>query len=193
MKFLGLIAAALIAVGAAQSNASVGFDANQLQAQALIEAQLFQGLNWKVGDQADYSVTIGGFIKGSAHNFVREDSGTELWMQQDMDLGFMGKQKIEILFDKATGQIKKMLANGQEQQIPDNKDVEIVEMKEANITVAAGTYDCIYAKIKNKKDSSIQEAWINPQAIPMSGLLKALADSQFGKVTQELNKFSRAP
>lgn len=193
MKFLGLIAAALIAVGAAQSQASVGFDASQLQTQALVEAQLLQGLKWKVGDQADYSVTIGGFIKGSSHNFVREDLGSELWMVQDMDMGFMGKQKIEILFDKATGQIKKMLANGQEQQIPDNKDVEIVEMKEANITVAAGTYDCIYAKIKNKKDGSIQEAWINPQAIPMSGLLKALADSQFGKVTQELQKFQHAP
>jgi hypothetical protein len=193
MKMFGLIAAALIAVGAAQSQAAVGFDAGQLQAQALVEAQLLQGLNWKVGDQADYSVNIGGFIKGTSHNFVREDSGTELWMVQDMDLGFMGKQKIEVLFDKATGQIKKMLANGQEQQVPDNKDVEIVEMKEDHIKTTAGEFDCIYAKIKNTKDGSIQEAWINPHAVPMSGLLKALADSQFGKVTQEITKFQRAP
>jgi hypothetical protein len=193
MKFFGMIAAALITCGAAQSQASIGFDANQLQAQAMVEAQLLQGLNWKVGDNADYSVNIGGFIKGSAHNFVREDNGTELWMQQDMDLGFMGKQKIEILFEKATGQIKKMLANGQEQSIPDNKNMEIEEMKEDRIKVAAGEFDAIYARIKNKEDGSIQEAWINPQAVPMSGLLKALADSQFGKVTQELNKFEHAP
>ncbi|MES2963740.1 MAG: hypothetical protein V4760_07595 [Bdellovibrionota bacterium] len=193
MKMFSLIAAALIAVGAAQTQASVGFDVAQLQARTLVEAQLTGGLNWKVGDQADYSVNIGGFIKGTSHNFVREDSGTELWMVQDMDLGFAGKQKIEVLFDKATGQIKKMLANGQEQQIPDNKDVEIVEMKEDHIKTTAGEFDCIYAKIKNTKDGSIQEAWMNPQAVPMSGLLKALADSQFGKVTQEITKFQRAP
>ncbi|MEK7355863.1 MAG: hypothetical protein AAB250_05410 [Bdellovibrionota bacterium] len=193
MKIFGPIAAALIAVGAAQAQATIGFDVGQLQVQALVEAQATQGLNWKVGDQADYSVDIGGFIKGTSHNFVREDTGTELWMVQDMDLGFAGKQKVEVLFDKATGQIKKMLANGQEQEIPDNKDVEIVEMKEDHLKVAAGEFDCIYAKIKNKKDGSIQEAWINPQEVPMSGLLKALADSQFGKVVQELNKFQRAP
>lgn len=193
MKFLGMIAAALVAVVASQSQASIGIDAAQLQVQTMVEAQLTQGLNWKVGDNADYSVDIGGFIKGSSHNFVREDNGTELWMVQDMDMGFMGKQKIEVLFDKATGQIKKMLANGQEQQIPDNKNVEIEEMKEDRIKVAAGEFDAIYARIKNKEDGSIQEAWINPQSIPMSGLLKALADSQFGKVTQELQKFQHAP
>ena len=117
-------------------------------------------------------------------------SATEIWMVQDMDLGFMGKQKIEILFDAGSGAIKKILANGQEQQLPDAKDQEIVEMKESSVTVAAGSFKCIYAKIKSKKDGSIQEAWINPQEIPMSGLLKALADSQFGKVTQELKSFA---
>jgi hypothetical protein len=113
-------------------------------------------------------------------------------MQQDMDLGFAGKQKIEVQFEKATGKILKMLANGQEQQIPDQGDVEVVEMREDNVTVPAGSFPCIYAKIKSKKDNSIQEAWINPQVVPMSGMLKALADSQFGKVTQEATKFSFA-
>ena len=193
MKVLGLIAAALVAVGAAQAQASAGFDAQQLQIRAMVQAQTLAGLNWKVGDKADYSLDIGGFIKGTSHNFVREVNASDLWMEQDMDLGMMGKQKIEIQMDKNTGQILKLLANGQEQQIPDAKDAEIVEMKEDHTTVAAGAFDCVYAKIKSKKDGSIQEAWINPQAVPMEGMLKALADSQFGKVTQELKTFSRAP
>jgi len=193
MKVLGLIAAAVVAVGAAQAQASSLFDAQQLQIRTMVQAQAFAGLKWKVGDQADYSLDIGGFIKGTSHNFVREVGANDMWMEQDMDLGMMGKQKIEIDLDPNSGQIKKILANGQEQQIPDAKDAEIVEMKEDHITVAAGAFDCVYAKIKSKKDGSIQEAWINPQVVPMEGMLKALADSQFGKVTQELKTFSRAP
>lgn len=188
MKFLfTLVASALMTVGSV-AKANVSFDYTALQAQTMASAQL-QGLQWKVGDKAVYSVNIGGFINGTSNNFVRDVSATEIWMVQDMDLGFMGKQKMEILFDAATGQIKKILANGQEQQIPAAGDQEIVEMKEDSVTVAAGTFQCIYAKIKSKKDGSVQEAWINPQAIPMSGLLKALADSQFGKVTQALTSF----
>lgn len=185
-------AALFVAASTVPAQADVSIDFAKLQAATMAEASTL-GLKWKVGDKATYSMNIGGFIKGTAVNFVREDNGTELWMQQDMDLGFMGKQKVEVLFDKATGQIKKLLANGQEQQIPSASDQEVVEMKEDKIRVTAGEFDCIYAKIKNTKDGSIQEAWINPQAVPMSGMLKALADSQFGKVTQELTSFQFAP
>lgn len=193
MKFLGLIAAALVATGSVAQADVTFFDAQAFQAQAMVEAATAPtGLNWKVGDQADYKIAIGGFINGTSHNFVREETATSVWMQQDMDMGFMGKQKIEILMTKATGAIEKMLVNGKEETPPDASDAEVVEMKEDKVTVAAGTFECIYAKIKSKKDGSIQEAWINPQAVPMSGMLKALADSQFGKVTQELTKSSFA-
>jgi hypothetical protein len=188
-KFFALVAAALVAIGT-QAQASTLIDIGACQAQTMASAELAAGLNWHVGDQADYKLSIGGFINGTSHNFVREDAGTSFWMEQDMDLGFMGKQKIEILINKTTGKVEKMLANGQEQQVPDAGDQEIVEMHEDNVTVAAGSFPCIYAKIKSKKDNSIQEAWINPQLVPMTGMLKALADSQFGKVTQEATKFS---
>lgn len=191
-KFFGLIAAALVALST-QAKAN-GFDVVQLatniQTQTMVEAQFAAGLNWKVGDQADYKISIGGFINGTSHNFVREDIGTSIWMIQDMDLGMVGKQMIEVLINKTTGKIEKMLVGGKDQAIPDVGDQEVVEMHEDNVTVPAGSFPCIYAKIKSKKDGSIQEAWINPQTVPMSGMLKALADSQFGKVTQEATKFS---
>jgi hypothetical protein len=164
--------------------------ARNLQTQTMAQAQFASGLNWKVGDQADYTVSIGGFINGTSHNFVREDIGASLWMVQDMDLGVAGKQMVEVLIGKATGKIEKLLVAGKEQTPPDAADQEVLEMHEDNVTVPAGSFPCIYVKIKSKKEGSIQEQWINPQTVPMSGLLKALADSQIGKVTQEATKFS---
>lgn len=194
MKVFALIAAALVAIGSQAQAETVNFAAiaQGLSAQTQTLAAIMPGLNWHVGDQADYNISIGGFINGTAHSFVREDAGTSLWMQQDMDLGFMGKQKIEVLINKTTGKIEKMLANGQEQQVPDAGDQEVLDMHEDKVQVPAGSFPCIYAKIKSKKDNSIQEAWLNPQVVPMSGMLKVLADSQFGKVSQEATKFSFA-
>ena len=150
------------------------------------------GLKWKVGDTADYSMSAG-FISGTIHSFVRDDNGTEIWVQQDMDLGFAGKQKVEILFDKATGQVKKILADGKEQTLPDASNREVVDQKEDSVTVPAGTFKAIYIKIKDKTKGDIQEAWINPQDVPINGMIKVLADSQLGKVTQELTAKSFAP
>lgn len=161
-----------------------------LQDSAIKEAQL-QGLDWKVGDNADYKLSIGGFINGSMHNFVREETAAGIWMQQDMDLGFMGKQKIEVLFDKATGQVLEMYANGQKQNPPDPSDMEVVEMKEAQVTVPAGSFECIYARVRNNKDNTESEAWLNPQRVPMSGMLKQLAPSQFGQVDVQLTAFQK--
>lgn len=160
---------------------------------ALVQSQVSAtALKWKVGDKADYKMA-GGILNGTVKSFVREDLGSEIWVQQDMDMGFLGKQKVEILFDKATGQVKKLLANGQEQSLPDTSNIEIVETKEASITVPAGTFDAIYAKIKDKSNGQIQEAWINPQEVPINGMVKAIADSQLGKITQELTAKSFAP
>lgn len=191
-KFFGMIASALVAVAlSTPAQATIQFDAVALQNATMLEAKVNAGLNWKVGDKASYALDIGGFIKGKSDNFVREDTGTHYWMVQDMDLSIQ-KQKVEVMLNKANGQIDKLLVNGQEQSVPKSEQ-EILEMKESNITVPAGTYDCIYAKIKDKTNGNITEAWINPQIVPMMGLLKALADSQFGKVKQEATSFQFAP
>ncbi|MBT4760231.1 MAG: hypothetical protein HOO06_00915 [Bdellovibrionaceae bacterium] len=148
-----------------------------------------QNLGWKVGDSADYSINMG-FIKGTMKSFVREETSEGYWVEQNVDL-MIQKSKVEILFDKATGQVLQFLVNGQKQEMPNPEDQEIVDMQEANITVPAGTFDCIYVKILNKKDNSESEAWINPNEIPISGLLKQLSNSQFGKVTVELKSFQK--
>lgn len=192
VTFVSESASAECAMAEKGTELAVAFAEPVLQAAAIHSEVSATALKWKVGDKADYKMS-GGFINGTVKSFVREDNGTEIWVQQDMDMGFLGKQKVEILFDKATGQVKKLLANGQEQQLPNASNVEVVETKEDRVTVPAGTFDAIYAKIKDKSNGQIQEAWINPQDVPITGMVKAIADSQFGKINQELTAKSFAP
>ncbi len=144
-------------------------------------------LDWKVGDQASYSLKMS-MVNGTMLMNVREITAEGIWLDQDVDLGPFGKQESDLLVDQETGEVKKILVNGQEQQIPENNS-EIVEAKDDRITVPAGTFDCIYAKIKDTKTQEITEAWINPELIPVSGMLKTIQPSQMGNVTLELTSF----
>lgn len=161
----------------------------QVQMPAIMDQAQTLGLDWKVGDRADYSIDMG-FLKGSMVMSVKSIGNDGIWMQQDADLGFAGKQKIETLIDPNTGEIKKMLVNGKEQQVP-KQDVEVIEVKEATITVPAGTFECIHARLKDKEQNAEINAWINPEKVPMSGLLKQVAPSQFGQVTVVLKSFQK--
>lgn len=160
-----------------------------IQQAAIMDQAQTMGLDWKVGDRADYSIDMG-FLKGTLVMSVTSIGADGIWMLQDADLGFAGKQKIEVLMDPNTGEIKKMLVNGKE-QAPPKQDVEVIEVKEDKITVPAGTFDCIHARLKNKEDNTEINAWINPQVVPMSGLLKQVAPSQFGTVTMLLKSFKK--
>lgn len=190
-KLIVFLSAAVVAFGmTSPASADVPTDlVMAMQRAAQLEA--ITGLPWKVGDKASYKLTIG-FINGTIDSFVREDVGDALWMQQDANLGFLGKQKVEVLFNKADGRVLKMLVNGEEQQPPAAGDIEVIEMKEDKVHVPAGDFDCIYVKVKDKKSGQVQEAWVNPKAVPMSGTLKATGDTQLGKMVQELTSFQFA-
>jgi hypothetical protein len=191
---LSALAATLVALSFSAARADVMVDFAQLQNAAMAQAQVMAGLKWKVGDQADYTITVGSLVNGTSHEFVRSnDTANGLWVEQDMDLGMVGKQKIEEQFDPATGQIKQILANGQAQTIPSPSDYDIISMKQDTVTVAAGTFQCVHATIKSKKDGTTQDAWINPQLIPIEGMIKATGDTQLGAMVQELTKFQFTP
>lgn len=161
----------------------------QAQMPAIMDQAQTLGLDWKVGDRADYKIDMG-FLKGTMVMSVKSIGADGIWMTQDADLGFAGKQNIETLIDPNTGEVKKMLVNGQEQQIP-KQEIEVIEVKEASITVPAGTFDCIHARLLEKTKNEEINAWMNPQVVPMSGLLKQVAPSQFGTVTVELTSFQK--
>ncbi|HEY1080107.1 MAG TPA: hypothetical protein VGE46_08410 [Bdellovibrio sp.] len=160
-----------------------------IQNAAIMDQAQTMGLDWKVGDNANYNLDMG-FIKGSMTMSVRSIAADGIWMDQNMDLGFAGKQKVETLLDPNTGEIKKMIVNGKEEAVP-KQDVEVVDVKEDKITVPAGTFECIHATLKDKADGKEINAWINPQLIPLSGMLKQVAPSQFGNVTVVLKSFKK--
>lgn len=187
MKSLILAATMVIATTASAYNtvAESIFASQQKQIQ---QSVVTQGLEWKVGQENNYKLNMGGFINGTMKMYVREITADGIWMVQDVDL-MIQKQKVEVLMDANTGAIKKMLVNGKEQE-PPKADYEIVEQKEDHITVPAGEFDAIYIKVKdNANNGAITEQWVNPRDVPLSGMLKSLADSQLGKVTIELTSF----
>ncbi len=183
-----VIAASLTIAASAHAYTTVAESIFAGQQARIQESVTTQALNWKVGQENNYKLSIGGFLNGTMKMWVREIIADGIWMVQDVDLSIQ-KQKIEVLIDPNTGAIKKMLVNGKE-QAPPKPDFELVEQKEDRVTVPAGTYDAIYLKVKdNANNGQISEQWVNPRDIPLSGMLKSLADSQLGKVTIELTSF----
>ncbi|MCB0411010.1 MAG: hypothetical protein KDD22_00695, partial [Bdellovibrionales bacterium] len=175
MKWILTLIVALSAQVSLASEAGWIFNTSELTSFAS-QPELAQ-LDWKVGDRADYLVDMG-FLKGTLVMHVREWVAEGPWIEQNIEM--MGqKQKVEILFDKNDGSIITMIVNGQKQEVPKNNS-EIEDMKEAKVTVPAGTFDCIYVKIKDLDKNQSSEAWINPQLIPIAGMLQQKAPSQFG-------------
>lgn len=147
-------------------------------------------LDWKVGDTAEYNVK-GGIINGSLRSFVREETAEGIWVQQDADLGFAGKQKVEILFDKNSGAVLQVIVNGEKKALPNPAENEVIESRRASVTVPKGTFDCLYAKIRNTKSNDVSEVWLNAELVPVGGLVKTIVPSQIGAITVELKNYKK--
>ncbi len=162
----------------------------QVQQSAMDKAHT-TGLNWSVGDSCTYDMTMAAFIKGTMEMKIREKTDEGYWLDQNMDLGFMGKQQASALIDPNTGAVKKLIVNGKEEAVPEQGDVEVIEVKEDKVTVPAGTFDAVYFKAKDKKNNQEIQQWANPKAVPVMGLIKMIAPAQFGDVVQELKSFEK--
>lgn len=146
-------------------------------------------INWKVGDEADFNISMGFLGKGTMHKFVAKDEGEALWVTQDMNI-MNQRQKVEVLIRKADGTILKMLQNGKETQVPKDK-FEIDEQEVTTVTVPAGTFDCVHIT-GHSKDVKKADIWANPAATVMEGTLKQVMTTQMGiDMTLELQKFKK--
>lgn len=159
-------------------------DASAMQAQAA-------GINWAIGDACHYDLSMASFIKGKLDVVVREKTNDGYWLDQNVDLGFLGKQSMSVLIDANTGAIKKVIVDGKEQAPPDQSEMEVIEVKESKITVPAGTFDAVYFKVHDKKQNQDTEQWANPKLIPVSGMIKSIGQSQMGQVVTELVSFEK--
>jgi hypothetical protein len=166
-------------------------DFNVANALAIATASEYQtlGIDWKVGDQMKYQMSLFmGLLKGSMVKVVESDEGAALWIKQDLDI-LIQKQEVRILLNKADGKILKMIVNGKEQTPPEN-NLEIISTDEASVTVPAGTFDTIHV-VARSKDVEKLEAWINPVDTAMDGTVKQVISAQRQDIVTELVSFKR--
>jgi hypothetical protein len=158
---------------------------------ALSDVHTLNLINWSVGDTAEYNMTMGfGFLKGTSKKYVdREDNGgTAIWIIQEIKV--LGQnQKIEMLMNRADGKILKLIQNGQEAEIPTDKP-EIISQDYQEITVPAGTFDCVH--IVGKQTGRKFELWANPVDTVMDGGIKQVIDTGIaGNIEMVLTSFKK--
>ncbi|MEZ0392162.1 MAG: hypothetical protein ACAH59_08110 [Pseudobdellovibrionaceae bacterium] len=176
---------------------SVSANANNLETLAYdlgaamaAQTQAQGPFDFKVGDTASYKLNMAQFINGTMVMTVKAVTADEVTITQDLDL-MIQKQSCEQVINPNTGEIKKFTCNGQDQDPGNAGDVEVIETKEDTVTVPAGTFVCLYVKARQASVQGDIEQWINPKDVPVFGLVKQLAPSQFGKVTVELTSFKK--
>lgn len=187
--FCSLLVAGLM-VSTTQASTLSASTVTQIGIEALSGSTGAFGLNLAEGDEANYSMDMG-FIQGSMQMLVRKFEAQGVWIDQNVNMGGFGQQKIEVLLDPATGEIKQIIANGQQQQIPQRGNMEVVETREETISVPAGTYTCVYIKVLDKSKNQEAQQWVNLRDIPVFGMVKSIAQSNFGPVTLQLTSFTK--
>ena len=147
-------------------------------------------INWKVGDTMNYAVSLGGMALGNSTKSITKEEGAAVWMRQQIQM-MSQNETVDALINRADGKVLKMIRNGQEQQIPDDK-LEIISQDATTITVKAGTFQTIHIVAKTEKVSKL-EVWANPRDTAIDGTVKQLVASQFGMIGMELTAFRRQP
>ncbi len=182
----------LISILAVSLIGSIGFSNDTDLALAIHKATLpsLKGiLNWKVGQETNSNITLMG-MSGTMSAKVASETDKGFWLDQVISI--MGQeQNIEALFSKEDGTILELKVNGQKQAPPEPPEMEVEEMKETNISVPAGKFDCTYAKLKDLKSNEVTEAWLNMKEIPINGMLKMIANQRGMQIVSELTSFKK--
>lgn len=176
--------------------AAAGFSAGARADVATLSSQELAGLaqvaplnliNWKVGDTMSYQVSMGFLGKfGSMVKSVSKEEGDTIWLHQEVDLKFQ-KQIVDIQMSRVDGHIIKMIQDGKEVQIPNDK-LEVISQDYGDVTVPAGTFAAVHIVAKTQQVSKI-EIWANPADTVMDGALKQIMATQIGELTMELVSF----
>ena len=147
-------------------------------------------IDWRVGDHADYQLDMGFFGQGSVKKRATSEEKDAIWLRADVQTP-MGNQTIDTLFRRSDGKVLKMLVDGKEHTF-EEPDIEIIDQREESVTVPAGTFRAIYVKVRDRKQQSDTEAWVNPMAIPLGGIAKSTTKKSMLTITMELTAFGRA-
>lgn len=150
-----------------------------------ITVDLMSLINWKVGDSSDSNINATFGNIGTMHKEVTKEEGKGVWLLEDVTA--MGKKdKTEVLIDRDSGKTLKMIHNGKEETVPDDK-VQIISQDYTQVTVPAGTFKVMHVVAK-AKDVDHLELWVNNVDIVIDGAAKTVMSTQFGDMTIELTK-----
>jgi opacity protein-like surface antigen len=190
-KFLALLGLAVLSASVtAQAAHVVSLTDGQIRSIALSTLSPFDLINWKVGDTAQYDVTVGSFGKmGTMVKSVTKDEGTSIWMEENMNLTVQ-QQKVEVQINKADGKVLKTIVNGQEQTTPDDP-IQVISQDYVDVTVPAGTFKAIHIVAKTKQVDHI-EVWANPRDTVMDGTLKQDMTTQGMDIVMALTSFTKS-
>jgi hypothetical protein len=144
---------------------------------------------WLVGDTANYSMTIAS-MPGTMVMKITQVNGAEVTIDQNVDLGAMGKEDVVEVINSQTGQVISVTANGQKQTPPDPNDMQITSEDIGKITVPAGTFSCQDVKYHMKSENTDGEMWVDMNDIPVGGLLKMTTTQQGMPIEVDLTSFS---
>jgi hypothetical protein len=189
---VGLVA--LMAAPAAFADSQADFAATLMQPIALGGIHnLGDLINWKVGDGANYNVTVSSFpINGTMTKTVTKDNGDgTFWFNETIDLTIQ-KQVVDIEMSRADAKILKYQVNGQDQAIPDEK-VTVVSQDYGSVTVPGGTFKAVHIVAKTTsqgKDVQLEE-WANPKDTCMDGSIKIIETSDGTTITMEMTSFKK--
>lgn len=188
MKMLSTLVLAVLTAASAQfaQAGAINPAAEAGLAHALVMVAPNNVINWKVGDEARYDVSMGFFGKmGTMVKSVTKEEGNAIWIHQEADL-MIQKDSTDMLIDRADGRVIKVIRNGKEETAPDDKP-EIISQDTTEVTVPAGTFKCIHVVGKTKSVEKF-ELWANPRDTVMDGALKMVISAQM-EVTMELASF----
>ena len=190
-QFMYMLAFALsFATGAGARAADVATTLNdQILISSLATVSPADLIDWKVGDRMDYKISAQGMPSvGTLVKEVTSDEGEAIWFRQTISL--IGRTEvIDILIRKSDAKVLKVVRNGREEQIPDDKP-EIISSEYADVTVPAGKFRCLYVIAKTKQVERL-ESWINPSDTATDGVLKQVMPTGFVTLTFELTSFKR--
>jgi hypothetical protein len=183
-----LIAACMMAAGAASAKTTTLVEAVALSTTKIIKQNLLVG-GFNVGYTNNYNLSFAG-MSGSMVMKVTGSTPQELTIEQDISIMGQEQKAIEVI-NPNTGEIISITVNGQKQDPPPPGDTEIISHTSASITVPAGTFNCQDVKTHSKSQNSDSEQWVDMSGtVPVGGMLKMATTAQGMPVTAELTQYT---
>ncbi|MBI4040830.1 MAG: hypothetical protein HY390_03065 [Deltaproteobacteria bacterium] len=145
-------------------------------------------IEWKMGEEAIYTIQAGMFGKGILKKKVisEEKDAVCVDVQIDTDLW---KQSLQAWISKKNGHLLKLVLDGNETPMAAS-DYDISErQKEIEMGVSAGTFKTTQVTLTDKMDRSVLETWLDAKNVPLGGMVKHVVQSDFIKVQLELKEF----